>query len=92
MSALTSLYGVWYCLAMNEVQARLAGLRAKGWTIAAIASEVGLTVNAVEKWKAGSRQPGKPTIMVLDTLLNRKRIPKKRRYSKSQQGTGNAEQ
>ena len=42
---------------MNEIQERLATLQDKGWTLAAIADEVGVTVNAVEKWKAGRRYP-----------------------------------
>ena len=83
MSVLTNLYAVWYCLAMNEVQARLAGLRAKGWTVAAIADELGVSRNAVEKWNAGDRTPSnrKSTLEHLDRLLQLRRIPKKRRYN-----------
>ena len=46
---------------MNEVQERLLALHEKGWTLAAIADELEVTVNAVVKWKAGDR-----------TLSNRK--------------------
>jgi transcriptional regulator with XRE-family HTH domain len=65
---------------MNDVQTRIAALQAKGWTLVAIADEVELTVNAVEKWKAGVHSPNKATLAFLDQLLARKRIPKKRRY------------
>jgi transcriptional regulator with XRE-family HTH domain len=71
---------------MNEVQTRIAALQAKGWTLAAIADEVELTVNAVEKWKAGVHSPNKATLAFLDQLLTRKRIPKKRRYQIKQDG------
>lgn len=68
------------CLNMNDVQNKLMLLQEKGWSLTAIADEVGLTVNAVEKWKSGDRNPHKPTLKLLDQLLERKRIPKKRRY------------
>ena len=67
---------------MNEIQTKLTELQEKGWTLAAIADELAVTVNAVEKWKAGDRQPqnAKAVLMLLDQLLGRKRIPKRRRY------------
>lgn len=69
---------------MNDVQARIALLKEKGWTLASIADELGYSHNAVEKWKAGDRNPwGQKVILAsLDGLLGRKRIPKKRRYNK----------
>jgi len=69
---------------MNEVQQRLAGLQKKGWTLAAIADELGVTVNAVEKWKAGQRQPSnaKGVYRILDHLMDRNQVPKRRRYKK----------
>lgn len=68
---------------MNEVQTKIAELQQKGWTLAALADELGVTVNAVEKWKAGDRQPSneKAVITLLDQIAKRKRIPKKRRYT-----------
>jgi hypothetical protein len=68
---------------MNEIQTKIAELQRKGWTLAAIADELAVTVNAVEKWKAGDREPrnAKAVIMLLDQLLERKRIPKQRRYA-----------
>jgi transcriptional regulator with XRE-family HTH domain len=67
---------------LNDIQARLAELQEKGWTLAALADELEVTPNAVEKWKAGDRTPNnlKATLAFLDKLLERKRIPKKRRY------------
>ena len=79
---LTVMYAVWYCAPMNEVQQRLVDLRAKGWTWAAIADELEVTKNAVEKWNAGDRAPAnrKSILEHLGRLLQRKRVPKKRRY------------
>lgn len=42
---------------MNTIQIKIVKLQEKGWTLAALADEVGVTVNAVEKWKAGDRSP-----------------------------------
>jgi len=69
---------------MNEIQTKIAELHEKGWTLAAIADELEVTVNAVEKWKAGDRQPqnSKGVLMLLDQLMNKKRIPKQKRYTK----------
>lgn len=74
------MYGSMYI--MNTVQEKIAELQGKGWTLAAIADELDVTVNAVEKWKAGDRQPSnaKAIFMLLNQLNRRKRIPKKRRY------------
>jgi len=68
---------------MNEVQTKIAQLQEKGWTLAAIADELEVTVNAVEKWKARDREPrnAKAVLMLLDRLLERKRIPKQKRYN-----------
>jgi len=67
---------------MNEVQEMIAQLQEKGWTLAALADELGVTVNAVEKWKARDRTPSntKATLFMLEQIAKRKRIPKKRRY------------
>ncbi len=69
---------------MNEVQGRIMQLQEKGWTLAAMANELGVTTNAVEKWKAGDRQPAnaKITLVMLDRLAKRKQPPIKRRYAK----------
>ena len=67
---------------MNNIQAKLAELEEKGWTLTAIADELEISHNAVEKWKAGDRYPrnSKAVLIVLDQLSKRKRIPKKKRY------------
>ena len=67
---------------MNGIQEKIAGLESKGWTLAAIADEVGLTVNAVQKWKAGDRYPANAiaVLALLAQLAKRRRIPKQRRY------------
>ena len=66
-----------------STQNRIAQLQEKGWTLAALADELDVTVNAVEKWKAGDRKPSnaKAVLVLLDQLTRRKRIPKKRRYT-----------
>jgi transcriptional regulator with XRE-family HTH domain len=72
---------------MSEVQTKIAELQEKGWTLAALADELGVTVNAVEKWKAGDRQPSnaKAVLTLLDQIAKRKRIPKQRRYTTERQ-------
>lgn len=72
---------------VNDVQEKIAGLEQKGWTLAAIADELGVSYNAVQKWKAGDRHPTniKPVLTVLDVLSKRRRIPKRRRHNKVDQ-------
>ena len=69
---------------MNEIQTKIAELQEKGWTLAAISDELEVTVNAVEKWKAGDRKPqnAKAVLMLLNRLLAQKHVPKKKRYQK----------
>lgn len=71
---------------MNDVQAKIAELQEKGWTLTALADELGVTTNAVEKWKAGDRYPAnsKAILAMIDEIAKRKRIPKKRRYTKAE--------
>ena len=68
---------------MNDVQTAIAALQDKGWTLAALADELGVTVNAVEKWKAGDRYPAnaKAILALLDRIGTKKRVPKQRRYT-----------
>jgi len=67
---------------MNDVQEKIKILEDNGWTLAAIADELGLTPNAIEKWKAGDRYPAnsKAILNLLDTIAQMKRVPKKKRY------------
>lgn len=66
---------------MNEVQTRISDLQSKGWTLAAIAEGVGVTTNAVEKWKSGDRYPAnaKAIFALLSQLLSSESAPKKQR-------------
>ncbi len=67
---------------MSEVQDALTKLQEGGWSLTAIAGELNVTVNAVEKWKAGQRNPSNPTLTLqaLGNLAKRKRVPKRRRH------------
>ena len=75
---------------MNAVQEKLASLQAKGWTIAAIADEVGVTYNAAVKWKAGDRTPSNQKLLLehLDRLMQQHKVPKQRRYRKGTRNGG----
>ena len=66
----------------KPIQIKLSALQSKGWTLAALADELVQTVNTLEKWKAGDRNPAneKAVLTLLEKLEMRKRIPKKRRY------------
>ena len=66
---------------MNPVQKTLTELEEKGWSLAAIADELGVSYNAVQKWKAGDRQPATSKLVLqgLEALHQRNRIPKRRR-------------
>ena len=69
---------------MDEGQQRLTALVEKGWTLAAIADELGVAHVTVEKWKNGSRHPAneKAVLLALDNVLRKKTIPKRRRYGR----------
>jgi transcriptional regulator with XRE-family HTH domain len=67
----------------NEIQSRIAQLVERGWTLAAIADELGVKSDTVENWRAGRRNAtnAKAILTLLDQIAKRKRIPKKRRYN-----------
>ncbi len=67
---------------MAEIQELLAQLQAKGWTIAAIADELGMARLSVAGWKAGKHEPANSKVVgaALKQLRSRRRIPKRRRY------------
>ncbi len=77
----------------GEIQSRIAELVEKGWTLAAIADELGVTSDTVENWRAGRRNAtnAKGVLAILDTLLKKKQIPKKRRYALGSRQGRNAE-
>ena len=68
---------------MSEVQDVLGELKAKGWTIAAVADAIEVHRETVVSWEAGRHQPTTSKLVVgaLRDLLRRARVPKKRRYS-----------
>jgi transcriptional regulator with XRE-family HTH domain len=68
----------------TDIQTRIAQLAEKGWTLAAIADELGVTPDTVELWKAGKRNPtnAKGILLMLDKVIEKKRIPKRKRYAK----------
>ncbi len=68
----------------SEIQSKIAELTEKGWTLAAIADELGVTPDTVELWKAGKRSPtnAKGILLMLDKVSEKKRIPKRKRYAK----------
>jgi hypothetical protein len=68
----------------NIVQATIEALRAKGWTISAIADALGIPRATVDRWREGSRYPANGVIVErgLAALLVRKRIPKRKRYTR----------
>jgi len=67
---------------MAEIIDTIAELRAKGWTLAALADELGVNRETVYGWVARGRAPTNPKLITgaLDGLLRHKRIPKQRRY------------
>lgn len=69
---------------MNDIQSKIQELQYKGWTLAALADEVGQSLSSVEKWKSGERYPAssKAILNLMDDIAKRKRVPKKKRYLK----------
>ena len=69
--------------AMTDIQELLTQLRAKGWTVAAIATELEVNYHTVKNWQSGKHAPSNIGVIrrTLTQLLARKRIPKQRRYT-----------
>jgi transcriptional regulator with XRE-family HTH domain len=65
----------------DEVKELITQLRAKGWTLAAIADELQVDNESVYRWQRGLRSPANASAVatVLRGLLRRRRIPKRRR-------------
>ncbi len=59
----------------------LGELRGKGWTLAALADELGVYWTAIYKWQAGETYPrnAKPVLLALRGLTKRRRVPKRHR-------------
>ena len=66
---------------MNEIQDRLLALKEKGWTMAAIADELSVSNMTIFTWQKGTRNAENALLVLykLDSLLGRKRIPKRKR-------------
>jgi hypothetical protein len=69
---------------MDEIQKMIAELEGRGWTLAAISRELGVTWKSVHRWKAGYNPPENPTLVALGLgrLLQRRRIPKRKVYTR----------
>ena len=65
----------------NEIQTRLLELKDKGWTMAAISDELGVTHMTVYRWQKGMRKAenSRSVLHMLDTLMKRRTVPKRRR-------------
>ena len=64
---------------MNEIQEKITTLRATGWTLAAIADELGVHWYTAQRWQKGQYpDTPKPVLMALDTLMKRKPPPRRR--------------
>jgi transcriptional regulator with XRE-family HTH domain len=74
---------------MREVQELIAELQKKGWTLAAIADELGVDDASVYRWLRGLRSPANEVgvLVVLRGLLQRRRIPKRKRYKRNPPST-----
>jgi hypothetical protein len=74
---------------MDDIRDVLQRLKEKGWTLAAIADELGVHYNTVQRWDAGTRVPSNNRAVVheLERLLTRRRVPKKRRYQRNPPAT-----
>ena len=64
----------------DDIQARIAGLTAGGWTLAAIADELDIHYTTLARWRTGMRYPenAKAVLMALDSLAGKKHPPKRR--------------
>ena len=72
-----------YHRCMDEITDRISELRGKGWSLSAIADELGVHRETAYGWVARGHDPANPKLvsMALDSLLQRKRIPKRKRYA-----------
>jgi transcriptional regulator with XRE-family HTH domain len=69
---------------MTEVQELIEELQKKGWTLAAIADELEVDDASVYRWQKGMRSPANVVgvLAVLRGLLQRRRVPKRKRYKR----------
>jgi transcriptional regulator with XRE-family HTH domain len=69
---------------MTEIQDLLTQLRAKGWSIAAIADDLKVNYYTIYRWEQGLTSPSNPAPVcrMLAEMLQQEAIPKKRRFKK----------
>jgi transcriptional regulator with XRE-family HTH domain len=69
---------------MNDVQQALINLLERGWSIAAIADEMGTHRETVSRWKHGHTYPApaRPVVLALEGISRRGWVPKRKRYNK----------
>jgi len=81
---------LWYSMEDKDIQAKLVELKEKGWTLANIARALELSPVTIESWNTGIRSPAnlQPVLASLDQLLKRRRIPKKKIYTKNNTKNG----
>jgi hypothetical protein len=75
----------------NDIKDLMAQLQGKGWTLAAIADSLDYPYRTIQNWAASgsnARYPSNaPSIRRdLGRLLERRRIPKRKRYHQSEHG------
>ena len=77
---LTDISNGCYGITMNDVQEKIAGLQSQGWSLAALADELGVHHNTVKRWRSSDRYPEnvKPVLMAMDTFMKRKPPPRRR--------------
>ena len=77
-----------YNVGMANVQEAVEELVGKGWSLAAISDEMEVHAETVMRWNAGSNYPinAKPVVLALNALARRRRIPKRKRYTKKSPG------
>jgi hypothetical protein len=67
---------------MSDIQDKLSQLQEKGWTISALADELGQARVTLDKWKTGERYPANPKaiLAMIDQISKMKKVPKQKRY------------
>ena len=72
----------------KEVQAKIAILEQKGWTLINIGRALGLKAVTIESWKSGSRSPANLQLVVakLTELKKKNHIPPKKVYQQGARG------
>jgi transposase-like protein len=71
---------------METIQQMIDTLLGRGWTIAALSDALGVSRDTIYRWRKGSNPPESPKLVVLglQVLLRRKRVPKRKRYTRKQ--------